>query len=309
MQVINKACVIKAKMPPVEIIQHAMKKAEELHFKPMELGTSKAFSCGFVDDVNSCALVTKFHNGYLLHVCIEEKIVVARQVKAELDARIEQLRKIRLQNGDRLKKISRKEIAELKENILVELMTNAKTDQSYVPILVTENFIFIGTTNSFRYRVSSGLLIKLVESLTASTIYIDGCQRGITSMLKHHIDTGDNIMQPFCISGAVTLKKDTMRISYNVEDIVVHGDLVKSIDLGFEVEKIELFYGDEAVKFTLDKKYHLQKIKVFGINDDMDYVDSLNYEAMILDHMIGDFLKLFKRDDENTENETTLPSS
>lgn len=297
MQVIHNACVINAKMPPVEIIQSAIDKNPDLIFKPMELGTTQAVACGFVNDAESGALVTKFHGGYLLRVCIEEKIVVARQVKAEIEAKLAEIYKLRGANQP----ITRKEMIEIRDEVIITLTKKAPTDQSYVPILVTENFIFVGTINTFRSRRASAMLVNLVDSLTTSTIYINGFRKGITSMLKHNIDTGENIMSPFSASSYVLLKKDPMCISYNVEDLIAHGELVKNIDLGFEVEKIEIIYRDEAVQFMLNKKYQLQKIKVFGLNDDMEYVDSLNYESTLLDHMMSDFLKLFKRDDEASQ--------
>ncbi|MGL5343283.1 MAG: recombination-associated protein RdgC [Plesiomonas sp.] len=291
MQVIKNARVINVKMPKVEIIQDLMERNSHLNFAPMELGTDQIAQYGFIQDKETNAYVTKFIGGYLLWVCIEEKIVIGRQVKAKLEERLEHIR------INREQPVNRFEIQDIKQQVLTELMINVPTDSSRTPVLVTDNFVFIGTTNEIKFNTCARLLVHLVDSMTRRTIHISGVHSGITAMLKHAITTGENSMLPFYPNSNVLLRRESMRITYNVDDLITHDDIAKNINQGFEVEKIGLRYRD-AISFMLDKKVQFTRIYVIGLNDNYDYTESLNYEATLLDNMLTDFIKLFKRDDE-----------
>lgn len=254
MNAIKSAIVYRAEIPvdPTALHNHLT----EEHFTP-PLST-ELVSSGFVAPSEGCSLVAEFPGGLAFRVRIDEKILPASVVKAEVQKVVDSI----MRTQDR--KPGKKERAEIKENVMIDLAQRAlvRTTASITCFYHAETKTLIVPTTSKRIAdVCTSLLVKAVGSVKTETLNISGVKHGLTTRLKQYLDdVGGDAFGDFSPCDEVALQ-DTQNRKVAVKMAYLPNArqaLEEALCAGFSVTSMGFHY--KGIDFRLTYDFRLRGI-------------------------------------------------
>jgi len=255
---IKAAIVYKAEIPTDTTILHNHLAEKEFQPPmPMEL-----VSRGFVpvdETEHGCLLAVAFPGGLAFRLRIDEKILPASVVNAEVAKAIEIIR----HNEGR--KPGKKERYEIKDAVLAALAQRAlvRTTASITCYYHTESgYLIIPTTSKKIADACTSMLIRAVGSVKTETIHVSDVKHGLTTRLKQYLDDEDcgafGSFQP-CDEAALA---DTMKRKISVKMNYLHmarEGLTVALTQGFNVTSMGFYWN--GVDFRLTEEFRLRGIE------------------------------------------------
>lgn len=260
MNIIRNALVFSADLPDAITLAEAM---ESMRFQPIT--EVQAQSLGFVETNATPDLVTTFEGGVAFTLRIDEKILPAAPVKAEIQQAIDDA------TAEAGHDLSKERIADIKEEVTARLISTALTKTTMVRALywAADKFLIVTTSSERNAQHLMGLLVRACESVKTTTIHVDGVRFGLTAHLRNHLEGLPKDFGQFRIGDSVTLKSEGEKIAVDVSSLEhAQEGLLEAIRCGMHVEKLGLEHGTMA--FVLNDKFRFSKVCFFGEEDEQD---------------------------------------
>jgi recombination associated protein RdgC len=196
-----------------------------------------------------------FPNGYRIKFTYEEKIIPAAGVKRELEKRVQ---KRSLETG---RKLSKKEVGEIREYVIAELVTKATTK-------VTNFYGYYHTsTNRFVVDVVSkdlaakaiGIICHMLKSIETTTLHVSGVSNCLTTNILECINNKKDLgFSGFTYDDKLHLEnEDGETVQFKCDFTLEH---VKDlIDSGYKVTRVRLMR--DGLSFDLTNEFKIKQIK------------------------------------------------
>ena len=267
MKHIKAAIVYKAEIPTDNTVLHNPLAEKEFQpLQPLEL-----VSRGFVpvdETEHGCLLAVAFPGGLAFRLRIDEKIIPASVVNAEVAKACDE---IRAKAG---RKPGKKERSEIKDGVLADLAQRAlvRTTASITCYYHTESgYLIIPTTSKKIADACTSMLVHAVGSVKTQTINVSDVKHGLTTRLKQYLDDEEcGAFGPFqpCDEAALA---DTMKrkvsVKMNYLPMAREG-LTVALTQGFNVMSMGFHWN--GVDFRLTEEFRLRGIEHPTHQDDGD---------------------------------------
>lgn len=223
------------------------------------MGFSSPF--GRVSDM----LVHSANGCFLMCISKEEKVIPGAVVKELLEERVEAI------ENEQSRKVRSKEKAELKEQILLELLPQAftKTTKTYGYVDTNNMLLVVDAGSAKKAEDFASFVRKSIGSLKAQYLQVSTSPGFVmTSWLKESMD----VPEDFQVGGEASLvdpSEDGGTI--NVKNIeLVSEEIQNHLDNGMMVKQMGISF-DNKVSFVLNDEVQIKKLK-FGedVNQEID---------------------------------------
>jgi len=242
-QLIKSAIVYNAELPSPGALQSHLESAQFV--EPLSLQTK---SVGFVPRTEGSTLVEAFAGGLSFTVRIDQKIIPASVVKAELVKRVKDVERV---TG---RKPGKKERAELKLAVLDEIARRALIRTTLVTCFhhTATNMLIVPTTNPKLAGTVVSDLVNAVGSVKTTTIHVSHVQQGLTTRLKKWLADDETAFAGLHPCGEAGLAQDTRKVTVKMGDLAsARSGLNEALSSGFEVKSLGfLFSAGTEVKLT-----------------------------------------------------------
>lgn len=285
--------------PSVSEIQTAIASSEYL-FKECKEDDFSTF--GF-SGPNS---VAKLANGYRISFTFEEKVMPSAAVKKQVDKKATEMA---LKFG---RDLSKKEVAEVREIVVAELvktaMTNLTTFYGYYHE-ATNRFI-VDTTKRDLASKAIGIICHMLKSIETTTLHVSGVSNCLTTnILECIVNTRELGFDGFSYADKLHLKNaDGETVQFKCDYTLEHvKDLIES---GYQVNRVRL--KRDGLSFDLTDDFKIKSIKTEYEFDDSVYsddeIEAAEEEACleILSGITTALVEFFKKGSEDT-NSTPPP--
>ena len=253
MSYIDSATIYKATMPD-EGIDLAECLLQNPFQEPMELQMG---SIGFVPMDEDGSMVVDIDGGYAFRVRIANKMIPGAVLRANTEKAV---RHVLNETG---RKPGKKERADIRENVLVEMMKTAFVTTREVTCFYSaeKGYLIIPVTSK---EVAWTIVYKLINamgSIKTETIHVSDVKGGLTTRLTTWLEQdGDtNVFGEFWLCGeAVMASSDAkQKIHVKMNSITnAKKALQEAIARGFGVESLRLGYG--STSFGLTSKFQFR---------------------------------------------------
>jgi recombination associated protein RdgC len=229
----------------------------------LPLSSQQAIGHGW-EPIFDDALVHTVNGQMLLSLKTEKKVIPSSALKAALKEKIDQIKD---QTG---RKPGRKEIKNLKEDVLMELLPHAlvTTIQTQVWIDPKNGWIVINTGSPARADVVINNLIRGLEKLSLETLYL---ARDPGSVMTEWLSS-DDAPSNFSIDNACELKsadESKASVKYGNSNLDAD-DLREHIKHGKRCVKLALTW-DSRISFVLTDKFRVKQVRPLEIiTNDID---------------------------------------
>lgn len=263
MKLIKNVLVYKAALPPAAAMRVHL---AEIPFA--EPNSMQAQSHGFIYVDRMFDLVSEFEGGYAFSWRIDEKVVPASAVAAELKKRCEVIEE------DQGHPPGRKQRRDIKDGVIEDFTARALIKSTpFVCFYDKANqYLFIPTTSTSVADRIIGDLIRATGSVKMSTIHVDDMKNGLTTRLNGWLEEfDDGHFGTFEPCDAVTLARGKETISIKVESLEsAQVSLRDALRSGFTVTAMRLSQGD-SFSFGLTSSFRIKAIA--------QEIDSLELES------------------------------
>lgn len=251
-KLIKAAIAYKATIPTDAVVLH-----EHLLEKQFtECTETQLRSAGFVPpNDEGPRLVTFFPGGLAFRVRIDDKVIPAAALAAEVEKRVAAVK----QSTGR--KVGKKERAEIKEQTLADLCRRAlvKTTASVTCFYEIESrSLLVATASQSIADVCTTLLVQAVGSVKTETINVSDVKHGLTTRLKTWLDDEEGFgdFQP---CDDVALQAEGRKITVKMSSLQqAHKGLTEALTAGFAVTSIGFHY--DGMDFRVTGDFHLKGI-------------------------------------------------
>lgn len=256
--------------PSAAEMQTAIAGSEHL-FK--ECGETDFRTFGF-SGINS---VDAFPNGYRISFTQEEKIIPAAGIKRELGKRIQKL------SGELGRDISKREVGELREYVIADLVTKATTKVTnfygyYHPS--THRFV-VDIVNKDLAAKAIGIICHMLKSIETTTLHVSGVSNSLTTNILDCINDNKELgFSGFTYDDKLHLEnEDGETVQFKCDFTLEH---VKDlIDSGYRVTRVRLMR--DGLSFDLTDDFKIKQIKnTFEIDEDFDSKEERQREVEIV---------------------------
>ena len=254
MKLIKAAITYKATIPTA--VGALTKHLEEKTFA--ECTEMQVRSVGFVppceDDER---LVQTFPGGLAFAVRIDEKIIPASTVKAEVEKRAASIK------ADAGRKPGKHERAKIRDAVMADLCRRAlvKTKAKVTCFYDEQSgYLIVPTSSKAIADICTSLLVQAVGSVKTETINVADVKHGLTTRLKKWLDDGEcGAFGDFDPCDSVTLATTGKKITVKMEslDLATRG-LQEAVTAGFSVTSIGFHYI--GMDFRLTDDFHMKGI-------------------------------------------------
>lgn len=254
MKLIKAAIVYKATIPTNIFALHE----HLLEFPFAECLDLQMRSAGFVPphEEDGPALVREFPGGFAFRVRIDDKIIPAQAVKAEIDKRVKAIK----ENEGR--KPGKKELADIKGQVMLDLCRRAlvKTTASLTCFYDTASGYLIVPTSSKKIAdVCTSLLVQAVGSVKTETLRVANVKHGLTTRMKSWLDDNEDAFGAFQPCDDVAMAAEGRKIYAKMSDLQqARKGLTEALAKGFDVESIGFHFT--GVDFRLSSDFHLKGV-------------------------------------------------
>ncbi len=272
MKLIKNALVYKAELPGAATLE---KHLEEKPFTdPLELSSG---SVGFISRSGE-GLVDVFHDGLAFTVRIDEKIIPAGAVKAELE---KQTKVILEREG--CTRLGKQEKADLKDLIVIGFRKKALIKTTVVTCFYdTRNkYLIIPVTSRTTANIIVTLLISAVGSVKTETIHISDVKHGLTTRMDAWLKGDVDAFGEFDPCADVALTQGGQKLTVQMEAVSnAKEGLEKAFSTGFTIKSMRLSSSNE-VSFRLTSDFAFKSIR-FPVTATEDNVeDAWLHEASV----------------------------
>lgn len=276
------------------------------HFETLlfrDLAPTDPFGIGFVAPTESGSLVvpTTDPGIAVFAVRYDEKILPAAVIKAEVAKTIADIYE---REGRR---VGRKEACDIRETVLPSLLAKSHTKTTVIRCFYNYRAkLLIVPTASKKYADAvTSLMVKAIESIKATTIYVAGANGSLTSRLSNELfDIGDLGFETFDLSGKCVLKDaEGGKVAIDLFSLNEAAQAVQeAMGRGATVEEIGLEFAT-GVTFRLTKDFVLKGIKwsdeAMPKDDQDDDVDAdystrndMAAEVFVITRIVDDLCKM-----------------
>lgn len=253
MKLIKAAITYKATIPTA--VGALTKHLEENKFA--ECTELQVRSVGFVPPCEDDeSLVQAFPGGLAFAVRIDEKIIPASTVKAEVEKRAASIK------ADAGRKPGKHERSEIREAVMTDLCRRAlvKTKAKVTCFYDEQSgYLIVPTSSKAISDICTSLLVQAVGSVKTETINVSDVKHGLTTRLKLWLDDGSAAFGDFDPCDSVTMATTGKKITVKMEslDLATRG-LQEAITAGFSVTSIGFHYI--GMDFRLTDDFHMKGI-------------------------------------------------
>ena len=267
MKLIKTAIIFKAEIPKdIAALNENLQKKRFSECMPTQLR-----SIGFVPTLVGGALIEEFPGGLAYTVRIDDKIIPGSVVKAEVKKRTQEL-ELRFD-----KKVSKKEKAEIKEQVMLELAKRALTKTTAEVTCFYEfesGYLILPTSSEKIADICTSMLTEAVEGVKLDFVTSVNITLALTKRLASWLDNGEGFGD-FEPCTEVTLANESRKISVKMSSLQqAHKGLTEGLDAGFSVQSIG--FQLDGTTFKLNPKFHLKAI-AFEKPEEEDEEEEDNY--------------------------------
>lgn len=248
-QLIKAAITYKATIPTdITVLEQHL---AERKFAPCQ--DYEASTMGFVPPVEhySDLLVAGFPGGFAFRVRIDEKVLPASAIKAELEAKLKDIERETgwVPRGRAKQEIKAQVVGELTRRALV------KTKASVTCYYDVENqHLIVPTTSQKIADAITSLLIHVVGSVKTETVTVSDIKLGLTTRMKQWIEQDDaTAFGAFDPCDEVALASDNRKITVKMTSLQqARQGIAEALRTGFGVKSIGFHYDGADFKLTDD---------------------------------------------------------
>lgn len=273
LKLIKNALVYKAELPHAEALAKHLEEKPFVDPEPMAAG-----SIGFVPR-DGYTMVDVFHGGVSFMVRIDEKIIPAGAVRAELDKRAKEACE-----SMGLKRLPKDEKAMIKDMIIAEFRHKALIKTTHVTCFydIKHGHLVIPTTSKTTAGAITSLLIHAVGSVKTETIHVSDVKHGLTTRMIAWIEGDDEAFGEFYPCEEVALEQGSQKMTIKMDSISnANAAIKKAIGEGFKVKSMRLLAGASEVKFRLTSDFAFKAIDFPVPVETEDYEDAWKHEASV----------------------------
>lgn len=275
MKLIRAARVYRLNLPAASTLTNHL--AECVHREIFETSFSNV---GFVAPANQTGLVLPFEGGYAFAVRYDEKIVPAAVVSAEAQKRIA------LVETEQDTRLAKKHRQDIRDQVFSELCRKALVRPTVVTCFYREadRLLIVPTASRKMADIVTSLLVKVVGSIKATTIYVSSAKHGLTTRLARYLEDDDLAFDGFGVGGTCKLKLPESRsVTVKLGELYEGKDgLQESLVAGGCVTEIALSMSD--VEFRLTDDFVIKGVEFTSEIEDDDFgghVSTWRHEAAI----------------------------
>lgn len=250
MKLIKSAIVYKASIPSSDLLEAHLK--ERAFAECMEL---QLRSIGFVPP-NDEGLVQDFPGGFAFRVRIDEKVIPAAAVKAEVQ---KQILAVRQQTG---RKVGKSERAEIKQQVMTDLCSRALvTTKASVTCFydTSREHLIVATSSKSTSDQCVSLLVDAVGSVKTETINVSEVKHGLTTRLTNWLSGNEDAFADFQPAGNVTLAAQDRKIVIKMLGLEsARAGINEAVSRGSQVTSIGM--SSRGVEFKLTSDFHFKSV-------------------------------------------------
>lgn len=253
MKLIKAAIVYKATIP-TDTATLATHLAEHPFNECMEL---QARSVGFVpptDDTDG--LVQAFPGGFAFRVRIDEKIIPAGTIKAEVQKQVQLIKETTGRTA------GKKERADIKDQVTTDLCRRAlvRTKASVTCFYdIADSHLIVSTASKAIADMCTTLLVQAVGSVKTETINVSEVKHGLTTRLQKWLAEDDDAFGAFQPCDDVALAAEGRKIAVKMSSLQqARKGLNEAMATGFQVTSISFHFAGMDFRITSD--FHLKGV-------------------------------------------------
>lgn len=269
MKLIKSASIYKCVMPSVSAL--SVHVAE----KPFEEIDLSAFSgAGFVSPLPHGPLIEPFEGGYAFAVRYDEKIIPAGVVTTEANKAIEE------QEAKLDRRLTRPERNEIREHTFTILKLKALTRTKQVTCFYrySEELLIIPVSSQSLADIITKLLVSVMGSVKATTIYVSDAKNGLTTRLSAYIDGDVSAFDEFSVGTRCKLTSmEGRKYSFDLpENLYSATEGLREAIHGNDAKVSEIELVGDALNFRLTDNFKIKGIVFKDIEAPADgYEDSV----------------------------------
>lgn len=189
----------------------------------------------------------------VLNVEFRERLLPWSVIKTKTRERVDEMVK---RAG---RKLNRKEIAQLKDDVVNELLPNAFIKSSNVTVMIVGNYLIVGSTS---VQVVDDVLYLLRATIQNVAIGFHRLKRDpVQWMTSQLLDPSDD---NFDIGKSAVLKNGGSVV--RVKDVSLQANQIEEyLTEGFRVNELAVTWDDRKVEFTLNDKLAIRKLKMSNL--------------------------------------------
>lgn len=222
-----------------------------------ECAPTQLRSVGFLPPGETCPMAAEFKNGFAFRVRVDQKSIPATVIKRYVD---EQSAVIQQDTG---RKLSKKELAELKEEALYELAKQAFPRTAIITCFYqqTTGYLIIPTTSQKLADCITTALVKAAGSVKTETIHVSDVKHGLTTRLKDWAHGKEGAFGVFEPCAAAALQQGDRKISITMGSLNGAYQAIKeALASSFQVTSMG-FTHDGDTEFRLTHDFKLKSIE------------------------------------------------
>lgn len=209
------------------------------------------------DPVEGDPLIMPFYGGLAFSVRIDEKIMPASVIKAEVKKRCaEYCAKYDQKRVDRIERDT------IHQMVVSEFLSRAMVKTAVVTAFYhsASKFLFVAGTKRQADIVTS-LLVHAVGAAKTETINVSDVMGGLTTRMRAYVDEGTGFDEAFILDSGVWLSRGKDRVTAKMEHLIAAQKAIQeALDGGFRVEAVRLTHVDTDVSFKLTSDFHVKSI-------------------------------------------------
>lgn len=271
MKLIRNALVYKASLPSATALTKHLEEHPFAEPLPNALG-----SIGFVARREN--LVDTFPGGLAFSVRIDDKIIPAASVKAEVEKRT----KVILEQTGR-RRLSKNEKAELKEAVTLEFATRALVRTKVVTAFydIDNQYLIVPVTSRKVADRIISLLIQAAGSVKTETIHVSDAKHGLTTRIQAWLEGDEYAFGDFNPSGEAALAMDGQKVAVKMLSLTnAKEGLQEALRDGFTISSIGLQSTDE-MRFRLTEDFAFKAIDFPTVPNEEEIEDAWLHEASV----------------------------
>lgn len=279
MKLIKSAAIYKCIMPTAsELAVHVMERPFE------EIDPSAFAGAGFVPPLANGPYIEPFEGGYAFAVRYDEKIIPATVTTAEANKQIAEL------EDKNQRKLSRAERNEIREQTFTTLKLKALTRTRLVTCFYVpkSELLIVPTSSSSLADTVTKLLVSVMGSVKATTIYVSDAKNGLTTRLSAYIDGDVSAFDEFSVGTRCKLTSmEGRKYSFDQpENLYSATEGLREAIHGNDAKVTEIELVGDALQFRLTDKFKIKSVvfKDAPPPDDeaeMDAVGRFKHEAAV----------------------------
>lgn len=266
---------------------------EKLPFR--DLAPTDPYGVGFVPPTDSDSLVvlTTDPSIAVFAMRYDEKILPAAVIRAEAEKTAANIYET---EGRR---VGRKELRDIRENLVPTLLAKSHTKTTILRCYYNyeARLLIVPTASKKMADTFTGLLLRAVESIKATTIYVAGANASLTERLRNELfDVGDLGFDTFDLAGQCVLKNSENAGKGKITiDMASLSDAARAVneainDRGATVEEVGLEFAT-GVTFRLTHDFVLKGIKwsdesVSEVDEETDVAYRTRQEMAVEVHVV-----------------------